>query len=97
MVSIVRGLNWSSLPTASERLWKTTLNWLQAAICALDLAPTHLLTVYAVTSNNPDALDEALTRPGRVDKKVQFGNLSKDSARGIFERLIGRAAIAANR
>ncbi|KAF2117921.1 P-loop containing nucleoside triphosphate hydrolase protein [Lophiotrema nucula] len=47
-----------------------------------------------MTSNNPDALDEALVRPGRVDKKIHFGNLSGSAARSIFMRLIGRPAIA---
>ena len=45
-------------------------------------------------SNNPDALDAALTRPGRVDKKVYFGNINKSAARSIFMRLIGRSALA---
>jgi chaperone BCS1 len=47
-----------------------------------------------MTSNNPDALDEALTRPGRIDKKVYFGNMNEESARSIFRRLMGRRAIA---
>ncbi|KAF2732416.1 P-loop containing nucleoside triphosphate hydrolase protein [Polyplosphaeria fusca] len=47
-----------------------------------------------MTSNNPDALDEALTRPGRVDKRVHFGYLNEASARSIFMRLIGRHAVA---
>jgi chaperone BCS1 len=47
-----------------------------------------------LTSNKPDALDDALTRPGRVDKKVYFGNMSKSAGRSIFMRLIGRSALA---
>lgn len=47
-----------------------------------------------LTSNNPDALDAALTRPGRVDKKVYFGNMSKSAGKSIFMRLIGRSALA---
>ncbi|XPT00897.1 hypothetical protein M3J09_010045 [Ascochyta lentis] len=47
-----------------------------------------------LTSNNPDALDAALTRPGRVDKRVYFGNMSKSAGKSIFMRLIGRSALA---
>ena len=47
-----------------------------------------------MTSNTPDALDAALTRPGRIDKKVYFGNMTASSAKGIFKRLIGRSALA---
>jgi chaperone BCS1 len=47
-----------------------------------------------MTSNNPDALDAALTRPGRVDKKVYFGNMSRSAGKSIFLRLIGRSALA---
>ena len=47
-----------------------------------------------MTSNNPDALDAALTRPGRIDRKVYFGNMSKTAGKSIFLRLIGRSALA---
>jgi SpoVK/Ycf46/Vps4 family AAA+-type ATPase len=47
-----------------------------------------------MTSNNPDALDAALTRPGRIDKKVFFGNMSKSAGKSIYMRLIGRSALA---
>ncbi|KAH7094351.1 P-loop containing nucleoside triphosphate hydrolase protein [Paraphoma chrysanthemicola] len=47
-----------------------------------------------MTSNNPDALDGALIRPGRIDKKVYFGNMSKTAGKSIFMRLIGRALLA---
>ncbi|XP_014560866.1 hypothetical protein COCVIDRAFT_34200 [Bipolaris victoriae FI3] len=49
-----------------------------------------------MTSNDPGALDAALTRPGRIDKKVYFGNMTKSAGRSIFKRLIGRSAMAYN-
>jgi chaperone BCS1 len=47
-----------------------------------------------MTSNNPDALDPALTRPGRIDKKVYFAAMSKAASKSIFLRLMGRFALA---
>jgi chaperone BCS1 len=47
-----------------------------------------------LTSNDPDALDAALTRPGRIDKRVYFGNMTKSAGKSIFKRLIGRSALA---
>jgi chaperone BCS1 len=49
-----------------------------------------------MTSNDPDALDAALTRPGRIDKKVYFGKMDKNAGKSIFKRLIGRSAMAYN-
>jgi len=68
-----------------------TLSGLLNAIDGNASAEGRLLIM---TSNNPDTLDEALTRPGRIDKKVHFGKLIPPSAKGMFKRLIGRAAIA---
>ncbi|EAT87565.2 hypothetical protein SNOG_05174 [Parastagonospora nodorum SN15] len=39
-------------------------------------------------------LDAALIRPGRIDKKVYFGNMSKSAGKSIYMRLIGRSALA---
>jgi chaperone BCS1 len=68
-----------------------TLSGLLNAIDGNASAEGRLLIM---TSNNPDTLDEALTRPGRIDKKTHFGKLMPPSAKGMFKRLIGRAAIA---
>lgn len=70
---------------------RVTLSGLLNAIDGNASAEGRLLIM---TSNNPDTLDEALTRPGRIDKKAHFGKLMPPAAVGIFKRLIGRAAIA---
>jgi chaperone BCS1 len=93
----------SHMPGMSEAIQQTsrskskrkrnmvTLSGLLNAIDGNASAEGRLLIM---TSNNPDILDEALTRPGRIDKKVCFGKLMSGAAQGIFKRLIGRAAIA---
>jgi len=77
---------WKAPPTKS-----VTLSGLLNAIDGNTSAEGRLLIM---TSNNPDALDDALTRPGRIDKKVYFGNMGTHAGMGIFKRLIGRAARA---
>lgn len=42
-----------------------------------------------VTSNHPERLDRALTRPGRLDVKVKFGNVSAECTREIIGGLLG--------
>ncbi|OAK96026.1 P-loop containing nucleoside triphosphate hydrolase protein [Phaeosphaeriaceae sp. SRC1lsM3a] len=68
-----------------------TLSGLLNAIDGNSSAEGRLLVM---TSNNPDALDDALTRPGRIDKRVYFGTMNKAASRSMYMRLIGRSAIA---
>lgn len=43
--------------------------------------------VLIMTSNAPEALDEALVRRGRVDRKIFFGPASKEVAARLFEHV----------
>lgn len=43
--------------------------------------------VVIMTTNDPDALDRALIRPGRVDREVYFGPVNKHMAKAIFKRM----------
>ena len=42
--------------------------------------------IVLMTSNYADQLDAALVRPGRIDRKVFLGNISRNSAEGMFLR-----------
>lgn len=53
-----------------ERPTQVTLSGLLNAIDGTSSPEGHVLIM---TTNFPEALDEVLTRPGRVDVKVEFG------------------------
>lgn len=40
-----------------------------------------------MTSNVPEVLDKALIRPGRIDRQVYLGHLSKQNAKQMFLRM----------
>lgn len=54
---------------------------------ALDGLASQEGRVLIMTSNNPDDLDKALIRPGRVDKQVHFDLISQQNAESIFIRM----------
>jgi mitochondrial chaperone BCS1 len=60
---------------------KVTLSGLLNAIDGAGAPEGHILIM---TTNDPDALDEALVRAGRVDVKVPFSYATKGQIRDIF-------------
>ncbi|KAK7179138.1 hypothetical protein DPSP01_012211 [Paraphaeosphaeria sporulosa] len=88
------GVHRLGYPPASAKRHMVTLSGLLNAIDGNASAEGRLLIM---TSNNPNILDEALTRPGRIDLKVCFGKMMPKAIHDIFKRLIGRAAIAGKR
>ncbi|KAG6017584.1 hypothetical protein E4U43_000815 [Claviceps pusilla] len=47
--------------------------------------------VLVMTTNHPEKLDQALIRPGRVDKKVEFQLADRGIAKEIFQFIFSRA------
>jgi chaperone BCS1 len=60
---------------------------LSGLLNAIDGVASHEGRVLIMTTNKPEALDEALIRPGRVDLQVAFTNATRDQAKELFERM----------
>ncbi|KAF1960430.1 P-loop containing nucleoside triphosphate hydrolase protein [Byssothecium circinans] len=58
---------------------------LSGLLNAIDSIPDGVILL--MTSNSPESLDKALVRPGRIDKQVLFGYISKAVAESIFVRM----------
>ena len=48
--------------------------------------------ILIMTSNNPDSLDEALVRRGRIDRSVLFGYATRDVSAELFEHVFVKSA-----
>ncbi|KAG8529866.1 uncharacterized protein KY384_005347 [Bacidia gigantensis] len=60
---------------------------LSGLLNAIDGVASHEGRVLIMTTNFPDRLDEALTRPGRIDMKVPFTNATREQIRELFTRM----------
>ncbi|KAL6879119.1 BCS1 N terminal domain-containing protein [Trichoderma novae-zelandiae] len=60
---------------------------LSGLLNAIDGVASHEGRVLIMTTNKPEALDEALIRPGRVDVQVRFSNASSIQAGELFHRM----------
>lgn len=60
---------------------------LSGLLNAIDGVASHEGRVLIMTTNKPEALDDALIRPGRVDLQVAFTNATREQARELFERM----------
>lgn len=60
---------------------------LSGLLNAIDGVASHEGRVLIMTTNKPEALDEALIRPGRVDLQVGFSNATQEQAKELFVRM----------
>ncbi|KAL6902443.1 BCS1 N terminal domain-containing protein [Trichoderma evansii] len=60
---------------------------LSGLLNAIDGVASHEGRILIMTTNKPEALDEALIRPGRVDVQVNFSNASSVQAGELFHRM----------
>lgn len=68
---------------------------LSGLLNAIDGVATHEGRVLIMTTNHPEALDPALVRPGRVDRKVGFRLAMKEQIRELFTRMYAATEQAA--
>lgn len=60
---------------------------LSGLLNAIDGVASHEGRVLIMTTNKPEALDEALVRPGRVDRQVAFSHATSMQAGELFHRM----------
>jgi mitochondrial chaperone BCS1 len=63
---------------------------LSGLLNAIDGVASSEGRILIMTSNIPDDIDGALTRPGRIDFSVEFKSASKEQSREIFLRMYSR-------
>ncbi|MCJ1387787.1 hypothetical protein MMC18_000630 [Xylographa bjoerkii] len=63
---------------------------LSGLLNAIDGATSQEGRVLIMTTNDPEALDDALIRPGRIDMQIFFGPVSQRVAEQIFVRMYTR-------
>jgi chaperone BCS1 len=63
---------------------------LSGLLNALDGVASQEDRVLIMTTNHPEKLDHALTRPGRVDLKVEFQLVDRAIAKEIYRFMIGQ-------
>ncbi|KAF6827090.1 mitochondrial chaperone BCS1-B 1 [Colletotrichum musicola] len=73
--------------TSSERDFARTRCTLSGLLNVLDGVASQEGRIVLMTSNVAHKLDKALVRPGRIDRMIFLGNISQQSARGMFERM----------
>lgn len=60
---------------------------LSGLLNAIDGVASHEGRILILTTNKPESLDEALVRPGRVDRQVAFMNATSAQATELFHRM----------
>ncbi|KAL1799103.1 hypothetical protein ACET3X_003140 [Alternaria dauci] len=65
---------------------------LSGLLNVIDGAASHEGHVLIMTTNTPEKLDDALTRPGRVDLQIGFTLATRDQIRHMYVRMFSDAA-----
>ncbi|RYP80121.1 hypothetical protein DL769_002607 [Monosporascus sp. CRB-8-3] len=73
--------------SGAEKHGKRTSCTLSGLLNVLDGVASQEGRIVIMTANEPESLDEALIRRGRIDKEVYLGHISADGARQMFMRM----------
>ncbi|TEA10826.1 putative mitochondrial chaperone BCS1-B [Colletotrichum sidae] len=71
----------------SERSFARCRCTLSGLLNVLDGVASQEGRIVLMTSNAVNKLDKALIRPGRIDRMIYLGNISQQSAKGMFQRM----------
>ena len=83
--------NQQATPNADESKAKGIT--LSGLLNAIDGVASTEGRVLIMTTNDPEALDAALIRPGRIDKQVYFGHATKQHTLQIFRNMYSRDSV----
>ncbi|KAI8267375.1 hypothetical protein K4K58_008029 [Colletotrichum sp. SAR11_239] len=72
---------------SSEKEYARCRCTLSGLLNVLDGVASQEGRIVLMTSNVAHKLDKALVRPGRIDRMIYLGNISQESAKGMFERM----------
>lgn len=73
--------------SAGSGIGGRSLCTLSGLLNVLDGVASQEGRIVLMTSNFPDKLDEALLRPGRIDRKVHLGHIDRQGAEQMFRRM----------
>ena len=76
-------------PAGEPKGARKSLISLAGLLNVIDGVSSHEGRVLIMTTNHPEALDEALVRPGRVDVRISFSLATRTQIKDIFMRMYG--------
>lgn len=90
---LIEDVDTTALNREASQTQRISLGTLLNALDGLNAAENIILIM---TSNNPEALDKALLRKGRVDSIVEFGMASEEQIRSAVHRFLPTPTLAQN-
>ncbi|KAK8076362.1 hypothetical protein PG994_003634 [Apiospora phragmitis] len=87
-------IRWDKAGGKDQQAVAQTGPTLSGLLNVLDGVASAQNRVVVITANQPDTLDEALLRPGRVDKRIYFRYITPEVAQQMFLRILAPRVFA---